>query len=498
MWTWLSYTRPLRKQAIAEFLIVTRLDPDNVEALVERSRLAMPEYWSQTDISEAESLARRSIELAPDNARAHFQLGEVLGRRSRNERTDWRKADRTHEEAIRAYRRAIDLGAADAEAYYSMAGFFSSIDLVASREWGMFRRKFESTPAFIKGFYALGAVIFGMDSEEKSNWLVSKALELSPIYPAALAVRSELHRRLGRDDEAVQDFLSASRLNPRTARRYRWRHQADFLRSVLRTDPASYAARLSLAEEALDNHPKEALQEIEAALHIKPDDGFAWYLLGQVYEALSDTSAADSAYTTILRVPPDPSVRFHSLRTFFASDGRYDKAIAATEFELSHGLTDSASALYSLAQLFRDRGETALAIRYYSRAFPLITVRRFIPYFSAEYADAYLTQKKYDDALKILNQAFERTRDEDEDRPMIFFKMGQVYAGQGNIRRAIEMYERVLAKRDNIGEWHLALGLELLKTKQRERGMEEIRKAAELRWQPAKDTLQYFESRGRK
>ena len=184
---------------------VLRFDPKHPDAV----HLLGMSLVSMGEMVEGERLVRRSIELRPDRAAFHSNLGNLFNRR------DQKVA------AITAYRRAIELDPDFADAHANLAGAFSSL------------RDYEHAESAARAALALSAdhptalanlagALIGDCRFAEAEEPLQRALQLSPASYNVWYNLGHLKMVTGRLEEAESAFRQALALDPGALEAVRW------------------------------------------------------------------------------------------------------------------------------------------------------------------------------------------------------------------------------------------------------------------------------------
>jgi tetratricopeptide (TPR) repeat protein len=141
------------------------------------------------------------VEAAPRNARAHYNVGTLLAERGRDD------------EAIPAYRRALELDSANAPAHYNLA---NALSRRGDEEAALhhYRRAIELDPRHAAAHLNLANRLQARGREEEAIGHYERALEISPAWTSAHNNLAVVLERLGRLDEAVAHYRRVLELDP--------------------------------------------------------------------------------------------------------------------------------------------------------------------------------------------------------------------------------------------------------------------------------------------
>jgi Flp pilus assembly protein TadD len=147
--------------------------------------------WSQG--KDALSPMQRGVELLPDDAEAHGNLGNVL------------RAHGQLEAAMRSHRRALELNPNYAESHNNLGSILQDLGFLEEAVVS-FRRATELKPDLALAYENLGNVLSLLGRAEECEASCRRALELNPNLTAAIVQLAEAHAGRGRFD-AAEDLL---------------------------------------------------------------------------------------------------------------------------------------------------------------------------------------------------------------------------------------------------------------------------------------------------
>ncbi len=159
------------------------------------------EYYAQGELAQAIAELEKAIELDPNNAEAHRNLGTAYG-----EQGKW-------EQAAAAYEKAIELAPDFGEAYGDMAGAYFYVgklaEATAAGEKGI-----ELAPDYATAYNNLGIVYASQGQLDASLGLFEKAIELTPNDASAHYNLGFAYENLERLDDAIAEYQKAARVDP--------------------------------------------------------------------------------------------------------------------------------------------------------------------------------------------------------------------------------------------------------------------------------------------
>lgn len=243
---------------------------------------------------------RRAVEVAPDYAKAHLNLGIGLA------------ATGDSDGAVQSYRAALAIDPGSAPANYNLATLlFSRGELQDAAI--LLRRALESKPAFPEAHVALSNVYDAQGELAAAADSLEAALRHRPDYAGALYNYGLLLKKTGRPLEAEKALRRAIGIEPDN------------------TGACYELATLLQARGALG----EAEGLLRSTVERKPDHAEAYAALFDLYDSQGNFAAAASAVEGVLRQRPDWVAALNNyahalrkLRRLTESEAAYRRAIA--------------------------------------------------------------------------------------------------------------------------------------------------------------------------
>ena len=190
-------------------------------------------------VAAAEKLLREALDQAHDLAEAHFQMGELHGRRGELE------------DAADCYELAVHFDPRHVPAHYALAALHKSQGRYA-RAAEHYQRIVECSPHDAPAHTNLCFALYEMAAYDEAREHGERALAISPKLPEAHHNLGLVLREIGKPEQAVHHFQKALELAPR----------------------AEMAAGLAHAYRDL-GRLNEAIANYDRALRLKPDLGDA-------------------------------------------------------------------------------------------------------------------------------------------------------------------------------------------------------------------------------
>jgi superkiller protein 3 len=229
---------------------------------------------------EAIAAYRKAIELDPKLAAAYYNLGNRLSDLGKKE------------EAIAAYRKAIELDPKLAAAYNNLGNRLSELGK-KEEAIAAYRKAIELDPKYAKAYSNLGNRLSDLGKKEDAISAHRKAIELDPKSAAAYYNLGLVLDDLGKKEEAISAFRKALSLPDGTG--------------TLTTAHAAAHNNLGWVYQQ-QGKLKEALAEYEAALKIDPKYEYAKNNRDEVLALLKQPTELAYNDTRYLR-PDDPLTR---------------------------------------------------------------------------------------------------------------------------------------------------------------------------------------------
>lgn len=424
-------------------------------------------YHMLGQVDEALEAYRQAIELAPDEADIWYDLGEA-----------YRALDRL-DEAGEAYQQVIG-----AEPEYAWA--YHNLGLIAERRGDdqaaldFYRQaieRHETGPDQALAWDRLGDVYRATDRPIQAIEAYQQAIKLAPAEVRPRQSLGQVYQALNRADEAIQTFQQAIELDPEDART--WNSLGDVYQSQARLAEAEAAFQKAIeidADYALPYHNLgrlyEEQQQYEAALsfyrqaierHTLADNqAVAWSELGDVYSTLEQTDKAIAAYQQAIELDPGYAWPYHNLGLVCEQQENYEAAVPCFEQALERHETDTDRVLsrYHLGNVYRALKRPEAAIAAYQQVLDLAPghARAW-----NSLGTALTAVERYAEAVA----AFERAVELDAEYAWAYHNLGFVYEKQGAHEQAIPYYQQAIERHqtdqdsavswNNLGNNHRAL-----------------------------------------
>ena len=253
-------------EAVACYRRALQLDPNDAEV---HNNLGTA-FKDQGKLDEAVACYRRALELKPDYAEAHYNLGVAF--------RDQGKLD----EAVACCRRALELKPDFAEAHNNL-GIALNDQGKLDEAVACYRRALELKPDFAEAHNNLGVALNRQGSSDEAATCCRRALELKPDFADAHCNLGIVLRVQGKLDEATASYRRAVELKP-----------------------AHAAAHCNLGNTLEDQgNFDEAVACYHRALELQPDFAEAHNNLGNALKDRGKLDEALACYRRALELKPD-------------------------------------------------------------------------------------------------------------------------------------------------------------------------------------------------
>ncbi len=247
------------------------------------------EFADRGWLDEAIRYFRKAINLDPSSSHAWDNLAGVLA-----EKKQWR-------EALSAYLRSIELEPEAAAGHYNLASFLMNNGLEMAE--GELREALETDPELPDARLSLGLVLADMGRLEEATNELNMAIELDP------------------DDAFPKHELALILIDENDVRR-----AIGLLREVVRLEPENFEAHLDLGVcFSRKGFFAEAERAFLAALALRPEDLYALYGLATLYTLWRQDEKALRMLDQCFRGDPDRA------RAWLTEDPTFDRLRGSPE-----------------------------------------------------------------------------------------------------------------------------------------------------------------------
>jgi TonB family protein len=251
------------------------------------------------------SNAKAEIEMAkalagtyPDSPERHFWLGGLYVR------------EKQLEEAIGAYKKAIELKPDYQEAYLSLGPAYRAAKNVEA-ELNTYKQAAEAIPNSIESLRMLAWAWANASGADKAVKVLKRIISINPNDFGAYNSLGWYYMGLRHYEDAVPALLQAIQIKPDAAIAYhnlgwayslqeRYQEAIEAYTKALQVEP-TYSQLYKVHRELGDvylklNRHSEAKEAFDQAVKLNPDDGFAYFGLARLLWAQKKNSEADAMY----------------------------------------------------------------------------------------------------------------------------------------------------------------------------------------------------------
>lgn len=278
---------------------------------------------------------RRAVELAPDNASAHLNLGiglDAIG-----------NADGARE----SFERALALDPADVYANYNLGRQLVMRKALAEAE-PLLVRAIAGNPNFVDARVMLSAVLESKGRLADAAMELEKALQIQPDYFGALQNYAEVLFKLKRTDDAVSaqrravavkphDFAANFKLATLLLQLERGREAKQHFQEALRVNPDSLESRVGLVNIHLEqNELDAAAQQAEAVLRQRPDWVDLLFDYGLVLKRMNRNAEAETVFRRAIGLDKTYTRAYQMLGAVLTVQSRIRDALEVFETGRQH------------------------------------------------------------------------------------------------------------------------------------------------------------------
>ena len=318
-------------------------------------------------LDEAAAPYKKALDMEPDKARAHINLGNVL------------RAGGRLDEAIAHYVKALDIEPDNAGAHLNLGNVLQALGKLDDAT-AHYEKAIDIKPDHAGAHINLGNILQAQGKLDDSVAHYRKALDVEPGHAAAHINLGNVLQARGKFDDAITHYKKA-----------------------LPMDTGNAALHNNLGGAILGAHGdlNDAAACFEQALTLAPHYAEAHYNLGNVFSAQGKLDDAVACYQRALALGPDRPDFQNGLGNALRDQGKLEPAMACCERALAL-MPDYADAHYNLGNIFGDQGKLDDAVACYQRALGL----------RPDYADAHTNlivtfrdQGRIDDAMACCKRA---------------------------------------------------------------------------------------------
>ncbi len=239
----------------------------------------------------------------------------------------------------------------------------------------LWRDTLAKNPASFMAHNNLGALLTRRGDLAEAEQHIREAMQIKPDFVDSVVNMGKVREAQGDSKGAFQYYLKATEMNPTYAPALNglgamYGAKGDLgsaekqFREAIRCDPTYVSARLNLATIYLSQqNTAAAIAELEKVIQYQPDSQLATSNLVQAYASMGRYDAASDLLNTMLNQSPEDVTLLGAAGMMKANQKKFSEAIPYFEkiLKLEPNLPE---ALYSLAEMHRELGETLKAEEY--------------------------------------------------------------------------------------------------------------------------------------
>jgi tetratricopeptide (TPR) repeat protein len=397
-------------------------------------------------VSESLVASQKSVQLAPQNATAHYNLGVTLKELGRLD------------EAEASYRQSIVLKSGFSEAHSNLGITLQELGRLDEAE-ASYTQAIVLKSDFFEAHYNLGVTLKELDRLDEAEASYRQAIALKPDYAKAHSNLGIMLQELGRLDEAEASLRQTIVLKPDF-------FEAHYNLGVtlkelgrLNETEASYTHAIALKPDYAEAHYNlgvtlqelgrldEAEASYKQAIVLKPEYAQAYNNLGNTLQELDRLDEAEASYKKALALKPDYAEAHYNLGATLKELGRLDEAEAIYRPAIALK-PDFADAHYNLGVTLQELGRLDEAEASYTQAIGL----------KPDFAEAYNnmgTALNDKGDLEAAIGSFKQALKIKPDYADAYYNIGNTLNDKGDLEAAIKSYKHAIKiKPDHAGVWN--------------------------------------------
>ncbi len=242
--------------------------------------------------SEAVDANQKVVLLSPQDADAHYNLGNTLKELGRLD------------EAITSYTKAISLNPDFAQAHYNFGNTLKELERL-DEALSSYKQAIALKPGFAQAYYNFGNTLKELGRLDEALASYTQAISLKPDYAKAYYNFANTLKDLGRLDEAFASYTQAIALNP---------------------DSPEVHCNLGITLQELERLD-EALASYKQAIALKPNFAKAHSNLGNTYKGLGRLDDALACHKQAIALKPDFAEAHNNFGFTLHDLGKFEEAI---------------------------------------------------------------------------------------------------------------------------------------------------------------------------
>jgi tetratricopeptide (TPR) repeat protein len=299
--------------AAREFQETLRLNPRAYEANFNLAKI----FMNEGNLEEARRELLQILQLRPDYAPAHYELGMLLAKGP--QKTDILEARVQFDQALRFNPDFAEAHKALGDVLASTLDFPSAID--------QFQAAIRLRPNYPEAYYAMGMLLQQSGEASEAITAMQNAVKLKSDYAEARLELGTFYLKQKKPDSAIEELNRAVELTPASARAHYLLGRALALKGDTHNAEAEFqesqklqhqtevdSQARNLNNDAVDllrkHEPVSAGEKLRKAILLKPGYTIAYYNLGLVLAAEGNYQEAINEFRTALKSQPD-NPEFH-------------------------------------------------------------------------------------------------------------------------------------------------------------------------------------------
>ena len=428
--------------ALEEYAKGAKYEPYSAQSVAELAAI----FRIGGNTEGAITLYQRALEIEPDNAPIQFALAEL------------RYTEGDTATAVRHYRQALALMPSLETELFNPLRLYFEAEMSAEEARAHIDKAMAVLPDDARVAFYAGTLAADAGNVEEAIEYYEKTLGIIATEPRYLEIElpvghfNDVYLKLGELYHQQGDAVTAS----------------TYFQRAIELNPALTEMFIEQGQDAFDAADfQSAIEPLNTHLLLYPEDIAATYLLGQSYEALSDTENALRFYERTLALDAArPDVLFKTVH-IYREQGMHREVVDALQNIIALE-PDNAEAHFLAAQsyLALNQSDAALA------AF-LETTRITPDNVTAHYQAGILFEQKGDIDNAITQ--YENTIALDKTNAEPFFRLGAIYRKRNDEENIIRVYPPALELEPNHPELHYLLaGIFEKRGENQERKLQEI------------------------
>ena len=294
-------------------------------------------------LDEAVLAFKQALLIKPDDAQAHYNMGNVL------------KDQEKFEEALGSYRKALSLKPDYSEAYLNMGNVLKDQGSLEGA-FAAYKKALSIKPDYSEAYFNMGNALKDQEKYEEAIAAYNKAINLKPDYSEAYLNIGNVLKDQGKLKEAIKVYNEVLSIKPDYAEVY-----------------------FNMGNAFKDQgRLEEAIKTYNKAIYTKPDYAEAYNNLGNAFNDRGKSEEAVQACKKALSLNPDYAEAYFNMGNALHNQGKLEEAIETYQKAL-YIKPDYAKAHLNMGNVLNDQNKSERAIEAFNKALLI----------QPDYADAY-------------------------------------------------------------------------------------------------------------